>query len=309
MNAQLDAKPLNAHIEELPSSSDGSAPSQSDDATPKQAPVQPEKRMCSVDSTSVFNEEQVRELFRLRRENEVLQAARFGHVEAQPVDPSDALSPDMPTFSQVPTAEMPSPSDATRQLSTPRPDEIPPAPHMGYAPVFHMGYLPAPRMEPVIPQTPPMHVQGPPPEQGPFMVPNPYYMPMTTRITSEQATMLVQARMAQRIADLPPLPEREEPSEHPHGLTEDEIWWRDHSQLVETLGFRMRPRYKPDWQPDEEDEPRPWWKLKASGKVREDYLKQPVSIPTRTYSENSTYSSDYSTLTTWMLGESTTTTR
>lgn len=36
---------------------------------------------------------------------------------------------------------------------------------------------------------------------------------------------------------------------NPAKLTKDEIFWRDHQQWLESCGYMLRPRYKPDWKP------------------------------------------------------------
>jgi hypothetical protein len=33
------------------------------------------------------------------------------------------------------------------------------------------------------------------------------------------------------------------------GLFRTEMWWRDHYRDLEAHGYRLRPRYHPDWQP------------------------------------------------------------
>jgi hypothetical protein len=36
----------------------------------------------------------------------------------------------------------------------------------------------------------------------------------------------------------------------PYGsLSDGELFWRDHQQWLETQGYRLRPRYRPDWVP------------------------------------------------------------
>ena len=32
-------------------------------------------------------------------------------------------------------------------------------------------------------------------------------------------------------------------------LFDSELWWRDHYRDLESRGYRLRPRYSPDWQP------------------------------------------------------------
>lgn len=33
------------------------------------------------------------------------------------------------------------------------------------------------------------------------------------------------------------------------GLFDSEVWWRDHYRDLEAHGYKLRPRYHPDWQP------------------------------------------------------------
>ena len=35
----------------------------------------------------------------------------------------------------------------------------------------------------------------------------------------------------------------------PGALLDNELWWRDHYQVLENRGYRLRPRYRPDWVP------------------------------------------------------------
>jgi hypothetical protein len=35
----------------------------------------------------------------------------------------------------------------------------------------------------------------------------------------------------------------------PGTLFDRELWWRDHYQMLEDHGYRLRPRYRPDWVP------------------------------------------------------------
>jgi hypothetical protein len=42
---------------------------------------------------------------------------------------------------------------------------------------------------------------------------------------------------------------REPPNPDIVKLTINEIWWRDHQKWLETKGYMLRPRYRPDWQP------------------------------------------------------------
>lgn len=32
-------------------------------------------------------------------------------------------------------------------------------------------------------------------------------------------------------------------------LNEDEIWWKDHYDIILAHGYKLRPRYHPDWKP------------------------------------------------------------
>jgi hypothetical protein len=94
----------------------------------------------------------------------------------------------------------------------------------------------------------------------------------TVRISAMDAAKLHSDRIQARVAALPPPPQPPTgPDERPHGLSMTEQWWRDHGPLFEVYGYRLRPRYQPNWQPrNEEREPRPWWKSKAQ--VPEDYI-------------------------------------
>ena len=35
----------------------------------------------------------------------------------------------------------------------------------------------------------------------------------------------------------------------PGALFSSELWWRDHYHVLENSGYRLRPRYRPDWVP------------------------------------------------------------
>jgi len=35
----------------------------------------------------------------------------------------------------------------------------------------------------------------------------------------------------------------------PGTLFDSELWWRDHYQVLENRGYRLRSRYRPDWAP------------------------------------------------------------
>ena len=38
-----------------------------------------------------------------------------------------------------------------------------------------------------------------------------------------------------------------DPSAREHKLLPDEEWWRDHRDWLENKGYRLRPRYQPNW--------------------------------------------------------------
>ena len=50
-----------------------------------------------------------------------------------------------------------------------------------------------------------------------------------------------------------------------------ELWWRDHYQVLEGRGYRLRPRYRPDWVPS-------WKKSGKEFYTAEDGQPTPVSI-------------------------------
>ena len=52
-------------------------------------------------------------------------------------------------------------------------------------------------------------------------------------------------------------------------LSDPEIWWRDHSQILESHGYRLRPRYQPDWKPS-------WKSSNKNPHLFEDYAKSYV---------------------------------
>lgn len=35
----------------------------------------------------------------------------------------------------------------------------------------------------------------------------------------------------------------------PGTLFDSELWWRDHYKMLESRGYRLRHRYRPDWVP------------------------------------------------------------
>ena len=41
----------------------------------------------------------------------------------------------------------------------------------------------------------------------------------------------------------------EHATREPGTLLDSEVWWRDHSKVLENHGYRLRPRYRPDWVP------------------------------------------------------------
>ncbi len=54
------------------------------------------------------------------------------------------------------------------------------------------------------------------------------------------------------------------------GLVNAEFFWRDHYKFLEDNGYRLRPRYSPDWEPS-------WIKFKKDPSECEDGYCQLVS--------------------------------
>ena len=52
--------------------------------------------------------------------------------------------------------------------------------------------------------------------------------------------------------------ERKQQGFDPTKLKHGEVFWRDHYKWLEASGYRLRPRYKPDWKPS--------WVDRKSGK-------------------------------------------
>ncbi len=55
------------------------------------------------------------------------------------------------------------------------------------------------------------------------------------------------------------------------GLSNAEFFWRDHYKFLEEKGYRLRPRYSPDWEPS-------WLKTKQDRFLCEDGLPPIVSL-------------------------------
>lgn len=49
-------------------------------------------------------------------------------------------------------------------------------------------------------------------------------------------------------------------------LNSSEIFWRDHQKWLESCGYMLRPRYKPDWVPSWKDSKDKDWILSEDGR-------------------------------------------